>query len=82
MRSPYLTAKEAAAFLNVPLSTFRLKAKTEWKLAPVHLFAGPRGMRYKHTEVEAIAKRAERERDNAQRKAREAIEKAAGHRPL
>lgn len=82
MPSPYFTAKQAADYLNVPLSTFRLKAKTEWKLAPVVLFAGPRGMRYKRSEVEAIAIRAEKERDKSQRKASDAIAKAAGNAPL
>jgi hypothetical protein len=82
MPSPYMTAKEAAEYLNVPLSTFRLKARTEWKLVPVPLFAGPKGQRYKRPEVEAVALRAEQERDKAQRKACETIAKAAGVEPL
>lgn len=82
MQSPYFTAKEAAAYLNVKYTTFFEKARDEWKLVPVQVFAGPKGKRYKRAEVEAVARRADAERDQALKKAREAVAKATGRTPL
>jgi hypothetical protein len=87
MRSPYLTAFEAANYLNVPLSTFRDKARRSrdnggWDLIPVHLFPGPKGIRYRRSDILGIARRAEENRNREIAQLNRVREKAAKNRPL
>ena len=77
MRNKHLTNKQAAELLNLPESTFREKAKTEWKLRQVELFSGRKGKRWIEREVLQVAERAERERDKEQARIRKAQDDAA-----
>jgi hypothetical protein len=62
MADKYLTFEEAAELLNVPVSTFRANLNI-WRLVPVKIYPGKKGMRFIEREVLQVGIDAKRERD-------------------